>query len=265
VTDGTDSAGTSFTWTLVAPGLNTAPSITNPGDQSGEVGQSVSLSIAASDPDIGDRIAFGATGLPPGLAIDAYTGEITGVADTAGSYTVTVTVADGNGGTDSTTFSWSVCDPNGGCDTLDFNVYVTQSYTSQDRHKSVSVEDGGATIILNDNTWRRTVQTFDITSGTVLEFDFEAIGVAEVVGIGFDSNDAVTNDRVFKLFGSQGGSWFIEDFETYTGSGVTHYQIPVGQYFTGAAMNLVFVNDYDAGTGPKGRFSNVRIYVLPPN
>ena len=170
-------------------------------------------------------------------------GQITGAATASGAFDVTVSVADGNGGTDSATFVWSVCDPNGGCDTLDFNVYVTESYANQDRHESVSVEDGGATIVLSDNTWRRTVQTFDISAGTVLEFDFEAIGEAEVMGIGFDSNNAITADRVFKLFGSQGASWDIEDFETYTGSGVTHYRIPVGQYYTGAAMNLVFLND----------------------
>ena len=325
VTDGEDNASASFTWTLVAP--NNAPTITNPGDQSGMTGQAVNLTIAASDPDVGDTLTFSASGLPAGLSINPSSGLISGTPTVAGGHSVTVTVSDSEdsasttftlvdcgaehgafdheprgserrdgsggepddrgercrrghtdvqcersaGGTDDRcrdgrdqwhagyggcqqrhgdghrwpgqrqcrAFTWTLVAPG----TLDFNVYVTESYANQDQDASVSVEDGGATIVLSDNTWRRTVQTFDISAATVLEFDFEAIGEAEVMGIGFDSNNAITAGRVFKLFGSQGASWDIEDFETYTGSGVTHYRIPVGQYYTGAAMNLVFVND----------------------
>ena len=148
---------------------------------------------------------------------------------------------------------------------MDFNVEITTSYAGQDVSQDVAVEDGGATIVLSDNTWRRTQRTFTIAADTVLEFDYESTFEGEIQGIGFDDTNSITANRVFKLFGTQNVTWDIGDFEDYSGGGVVHYTIPVGQYFTGSAMHLVFVNDYDSGTGTESRFSNVRIYDSPPN
>jgi mono/diheme cytochrome c family protein len=72
---------------------NAAPTVTNPGNQTRMVGQSVSLQIAASDAD-GDTLTYGATNLPAGLSIDASTGRITGTPTTPGTRSVTVTAAD---------------------------------------------------------------------------------------------------------------------------------------------------------------------------
>ena len=101
---GTESA--IFSW-VVAAAPNTAPSVVNPGSQSSIIGDSISVAISASDAD-GDTLSYGATGLPGGLAIDAGTGTISGTANIAGNFNVTVTVDDGNGGTDSESFSWQV-------------------------------------------------------------------------------------------------------------------------------------------------------------
>ncbi len=58
-------------------------------------GATVNYSASATDPD-GDVLTFSASGLPPGLNLDANTGAITGVLPytAAGSYTVTITVDD---------------------------------------------------------------------------------------------------------------------------------------------------------------------------
>ncbi len=146
---------------------------------------------------------------------------------------------------------------------LDFNVVSTSSYSGQDAAANVSVADIGATLALTDNTWRQTDQTFNITTATVLEFDFQSTAQGEVQGIGFDEDSDCCNDvRIFRLYGTQ--VWGNSDFATYSGGGQVHYQIPVGQYYTGNGMHLVFANDNDAGAGNDSRFSNVRVYEGTP-
>jgi hypothetical protein len=112
VSDGADETEVNFTWT-VNP-VNQPPDLTDPGDQSNLEGDVVSLELIATDAD-NDDLAFSASGLPPGLSIDADSGEISGTIATgaaAGSpYTVTVTVTEVGTdelGSDEETFTWTV-------------------------------------------------------------------------------------------------------------------------------------------------------------
>src|SRR5690606_2280989 len=91
-----------------SPPPNSPPSITNPGAQSGQTGDSVSLQIVASDPD-GDALTYSATGLPDGLSIGAG-GAITGTLGATGSYSVVVTASDGEDQA-SASFAWTVTEP----------------------------------------------------------------------------------------------------------------------------------------------------------
>ena len=72
---------------------NRPPVITSPGDQSDVEGTAVTLALVANDPD-GDTLSYSATSLPPGLSLDASTGNITGTvsvgAAAGSSYSVTV-------------------------------------------------------------------------------------------------------------------------------------------------------------------------------
>jgi hypothetical protein len=52
-------------------------------------------------------VRWTATGLPPGASMD-INGLVTGTLTTAGTYTVTATVADSNRAVDSVTFTWTV-------------------------------------------------------------------------------------------------------------------------------------------------------------
>lgn len=110
VSDGSLTATAPFVWTVT--NTNAPPTITTPGNQTNAEGDSVSVAIAASDVDP-QVLTYSASGLPTGLSIDTASGLITGSLgyDTAGPYTVTVTVSDGQLPR-SVTFTWTVTNVN---------------------------------------------------------------------------------------------------------------------------------------------------------
>lgn len=92
-------------------GDNQAPTVANPGEQFAQVGATIDLPLVATDPE-GAPLAFSATGLPAGLALDPGTGRIAGSPTTAGISAVTVNVSDGVK-TASVLFSWTIQAPGG--------------------------------------------------------------------------------------------------------------------------------------------------------
>ena len=91
---------------------NDAPDAAALADRRDDDGAAVDLDLAAafSDRD-GDTLAFRATGLPPGVAIDPVTGRLTGRlgadASATGPFLVTVTASDGAGGEVARSFTWT--------------------------------------------------------------------------------------------------------------------------------------------------------------
>ncbi len=88
------------------PNPAVTPVLVNPGNQAADAGVHASLALSATDPN-GDTLTYGASGLPPGLAVNAATGVISGTPGTAGSFNVVVTASDGVN-TDSKAFTWVV-------------------------------------------------------------------------------------------------------------------------------------------------------------
>ena len=102
-----------FDW-QVLDGPNVAPSLIPVGDQIDDEGDTVSVSLSATDPDPGDTLTFSATDLPPGLTVSGATIEGTLTDASVGVHTVTVRVEDDGGPIefDSEVLTWTVNDVN---------------------------------------------------------------------------------------------------------------------------------------------------------
>jgi kumamolisin len=90
-----------------------APAVTNPGNQSNLVGDSVSITAHATGGTT--PYTWSASGLPTGLSIASGTGVISGKTSAAGTYNVTVTATDAAGKTGSAAFTWTVSTSGGSC------------------------------------------------------------------------------------------------------------------------------------------------------
>ncbi|MEM8488797.1 MAG: FG-GAP-like repeat-containing protein, partial [Bacteroidota bacterium] len=99
-------AGTEIT--VMGASGNSSPVLAAIGNQTSTVDTAVSLTLSATDGD-GDAVSFDASGLPSGLSLAGA--EISGTPTSAGTYAVSVTATDGNGGSDSESFTWTI---NGG-------------------------------------------------------------------------------------------------------------------------------------------------------
>jgi subtilase family serine protease len=95
--------GTALAQTLCTDAITAA----NPGTQRSTVNTAASLQIKGSDTR-NQAVAYAATGLPSGLAINASSGKISGRPKRIGNSTVTITVSDAAGTTAHITFTWIV-------------------------------------------------------------------------------------------------------------------------------------------------------------
>jgi hypothetical protein len=133
-------------------GSSQTPVVTAPGNQSGTVGQAVTLQIQASDPQ-GDALAYAATGLPAGLSINASTGKITGTPTASSTSSVTVTAKDPSGNTGSAAFTWTIGAAGSDGTRTPINPSYTVSLTSNTAgdtwtgHQSVTFTNGSPTAL----------------------------------------------------------------------------------------------------------------------
>lgn len=87
------------------------PVLSNPGNRSAVAGTPLTLQLSATDPN-GDPLRYAASGLPPGLSLNATSGLISGTPSTPGSYNVVFSASDGINAA-SASAVWTVSAANG--------------------------------------------------------------------------------------------------------------------------------------------------------
>jgi hypothetical protein len=108
---------------------NQPPTLANPGTRNSTVGVAITaLQLQGSDPD-SQPLTYSATGLPPGLSVQASTGYISGTGTTAGNYSVTARASDGVL-TASQTFTWTMTAPAPTADTTRPTISITSPTSS---------------------------------------------------------------------------------------------------------------------------------------
>jgi hypothetical protein len=145
------------------------------------------------------------------------------------------------------------------CQTIDLASATINSYGgSQD---AGTFQKSGSTLILNGNAWKSINLNYTVTANTVLEFEFGSTQQGEIQGIGFDTDNGISSDRTFRLWGTQ--NWGINNYNNYASSAGSWkaYAIPVGQFYTGAFNRLFFACDHDVSNPNANVYiRNIKIY-----
>lgn len=150
--------------------------------------------------------------------------------------------------------------PTPDCLEINFNNVTFEAYGAGQDFGEVTYLDGGQVVKLDGNAWKSIPFNYVVTENTILEFEFGSTAEGEIHGIGFDDDDAISDNRTFRVFGTQ--AWGISNFNDYNNIGYWKaYQISVGQFFTGSFDRLVFTADHDQRPRDgNAYFRNVRIY-----
>jgi large repetitive protein len=166
-------------------GGNRPPILAPVGDRSSVMGQSVSLSLSASDPD-GDAVSYSAVGLPPGLTLDPSSGLVSGLISAAGNYSVVVQALDGRGGVAGRTFAWSVAAAG-----FTINPVIAAPVVSGRNATYTVSTNGGAGVRYRWNFGDGTPETGN-TTGTTIRHAYGASGLYTVTVTATDANGNVS-------------------------------------------------------------------------
>ncbi|AXG69323.1 pregnancy-associated plasma protein-A [Kordia sp. SMS9] len=142
------------------------------------------------------------------------------------------------------------------CDTtlpiIDFSTETIVTYDVAQDNGVSDVYDNGATLYVATNGWKAIAINYTITPNTVIEFDFMSTIDGEIHYIGIDDDLTLDPLLAYKLYGFQNVSAsaiYNLDFNNYTDADqytFKHYNIPIGQVFTGNAPYLFFAADNDS-------------------
>lgn len=101
--------------------------------------------------------------------------------------------------------------------------------------------------------------SYTVTPETMFEFNFSSDVEGEFHAIGLDTDNQISPERIFQLYGSQ--SWSHQNYNDYPGNGTyRYYRIPLGQYFTGRFDRIVLIAGDEIYKSADSFFSDLRLY-----
>lgn len=166
-TGSTPAIGLPITNTVTVNVGNADPILNTIGNQSIQVGNNLSLPVSATDTD-GDTLTYGATPLPTGATLNPSTGDFSWTPQSGdeGTYDVTFTVDDDNGGSDSELVTITVTGVGSAHDAVVASASVNQGDTFSIR---ITYSNNSADVVGVDATltWDPAILTANsVTNGT---------------------------------------------------------------------------------------------------
>lgn len=157
-------------------------------------------------------------------------------------------------------------DPAEGSIRFNANIFSSYGY-NQDTTKDQTISNYDRTVELTGDAWRKMAHFYTITEDTVLEFDFKSTVEGQRQGIGIDTeNNFAFGETFFELNGTSQTSWLHHPASYEENGDWQHFQIRVGDYYTGGINYLTFINGNDADPlASDSSYSNVRLYELSDN
>jgi len=188
-----------------------------------------------------------------------------------GSDTITYAITDDQGGSAIGTVAITVAPAIGASELEVTNNGVTMAVDfssyggSLQDYGDAAISTDGTSISLSGNAWKALDLPVTITENTVLSFDVSIEDAGEIVGIGFDNDDTLSPEFGFQLAGTQ--RWGVQYFNgQYSASdGYVHYEIAVGQFYTGDFTKLFLAADDDADGSSNPVFRNIAISNNQPS
>jgi hypothetical protein len=135
------------------------------------------------------------------------------------------------------------------------------SFDNQDSSNAYEINEDGIQITLSGNTWKSVPYNDMITPNTIVQLEMTHNGIGEIIGMAFETDNKLTNSRLFKFFGTQ--DWQNNDPKTTRVNEPETLTLNLGQYITGEINRIVFVLDNDDPSSkglPQASFENIKIY-----
>ncbi|SDX58100.1 Glyoxal oxidase N-terminus [Albimonas donghaensis] len=112
---------------------------------------------------------------------------------------------------------------------------------------------------LDGNTWKSVrFDAFEVDADSVLRFEFRSDVEGEIMGVGLDNDDALSQWRFWQIAGTQDWGRGTHDDQYAIGEGWEYFEIALSE-ISGTFDRLVLAADDDAGTGVEAYFRNVAI------